>query len=117
MSRSAGAEAEAAAARYLTGLGYEILDRNFRGRFGEIDIIAQDGEAIVFVEVRARSDCRFGAPEETVGPAKRRKIIKTALLYLQSRGIADDTLARFDVIAIESGRINHIPGAFEVEGH
>lgn len=111
MSREAGLEAEEKAARFLETLGYSVLERNFRARTGEIDIVARDGETLVFVEVRSRRSGDFGSPAETVTAAKRRKIIKTALAYAQARLL--DCPMRFDVIAMEGGAIDHIPGAFD----
>jgi len=109
-TREQGMLAEEAAAEHLRTLGYRVLDRNFRTRLGEIDIVAQDGETVVFVEVRSRADAAFGSPQETVGFVKRRRIIKAAAFYAQSRRL--DCPMRFDVIAIVAGRLEHIPGAF-----
>lgn len=111
MSREAGAQAEEKAARFLEGLGYAILDRNFRSKMGEIDIIARDGETVVFVEVRARSGRGFGSPAETVTHLKQRKIIKTAAFYSQIKRL--DCPLRFDVVSIEAGALDHIPDAFQ----
>ena len=109
-----GDQAEAAAARLLVGKGLRIVEKNFRCKTGEIDLIAEDGETLVFVEVRARSSSGFGTAAETVGPAKRRKIIKTAQFYLQSRGLGERA-ARFDVVAFDGGQAEHIPGAFSAD--
>ena len=102
--------AEDAAAEHLRKLGYAILERNFRTRLGEIDIVARDGDSVVFVEVRSRADASFGSPQETVGFVKQRRIIKAAAFYAQSRGL--DCPMRFDVIAIVAGRLEHITDAF-----
>ena len=115
MSREIGALAEQKAARFLEGLGYEVLERNFRAKVGEIDIIARDGETVVFVEVRARKSNSFGLARETVGAFKRRKLIKTAMIYAQRRGFLDCAM-RFDVIAIEAGTLEHFPNAFDSSG-
>lgn len=109
-----GRLAEAAAENHLEKLGYAILARNYRARTGEIDLIARDGDTLVFVEVRSRAGSSFGTPAETIGFQKRRRIIRTALAYAQRRGL--DCPMRFDVIALEAGKIEHIPGAFDAGG-
>lgn len=73
---------ETAAMRYLTDAGWRIIDRNVRCREGEIDIIAHDGAALVFVEVRTRTSARYGLPEESVTPSKARSMGRCALAYL-----------------------------------
>ena len=90
--------------------GYDVLERNFRTKLGEIDIVARDRDTLVFVEVRARSSLRFGRAAETVGPRKRRKLLKTAQAYALARRL--DCPMRFDVIAVEAGRLEHICDAF-----
>jgi putative endonuclease len=114
VSREAGARAERRAEEFLVGRGLSILARNFRTRFGEIDLVARDGETVVFVEVRFRAGTAFGTPQETVTPAKRRRIIRAALAYAQSR--APDAPLRFDVVAISPRGLEHIPGAFDGTG-
>ena len=110
MSRRLGDAAEARAAAYLAAHGYQIVERNFRAKVGEIDIIAKDGDTVVFVEVRSRSSAAFGLPQETVGAAKRRKLQLTAQLYVQARGL--DCPMRFDVIAEGPEGLEHIEDAF-----
>lgn len=114
MSRDTGARAERAAEEHLKSLGWSILERNFRSRRGEIDLVARDGETVVFVEVRARASSAFGVPEETVGPAKRRRLILTAQRWIQSRH--PESPLRFDVIAISPQGLRHIPDAFDATG-
>lgn len=109
-----GVRAEDGAAGFLKRLGYRIVERNFRSKMGEIDIIAWDGEVLVFVEVKSRSAGLFGLPQEAVGPPKRRKIIKTAMFYILRKGL--DCPMRFDVIAMKEGAIEHIPNAFDGTG-
>ncbi len=115
--QQAGAQAESLAAKFLQSRGFKILEKNFRCKMGEIDLIAQDGGDLVFVEVRSRSSSTYGLAAETIGWAKRRRIIKTALFYLQSRGLDfGRCAARFDVVAFDAGSISHIPGAFDAGG-
>jgi len=114
MSREAGAQAERAAEAFLAARGWKILERNFRTRFGEIDLVAQDGETVVFVEVRSRSSDAYGTPQETVTAAKRRRIIRTAQAYAQNRRL--DAPLRFDVVALSPAGTLHIPAAFDATG-
>jgi putative endonuclease len=110
VSRALGDAAEDRAAAYLTGRGYRIVERNFRAKVGEIDIVARQGEVVVFVEVRSRAGAAFGLPQETVGREKRRKLIRAAQVYAQARGL--DCPLRFDVIADGPGGLEHIEDAF-----
>jgi putative endonuclease len=114
MSRDAGARAERRAEEFLLEKGMRILARNFRSRFGEIDLVAQDGETVVFVEVRSRTSERFGTPQETVTRPKRRRIILTAMAYAQRLRL--DAPLRFDVVAISPQGTVHIPAAFDGTG-
>src|SRR5581483_2836805 len=79
--------------------GYIILERRYRTRFGELDIIARDGGVLVFVEVRTRSSRRFGTPFESVTWQKRHRISRMAASYLSARGLAN-VRCRFDVAAV-----------------
>ena len=110
MSRPLGDEAEDRAAALLSAKGYEIIERNFVAKVGELDIVARRGEFVVFVEVRSRANTRFGLPQESITEAKRRKLIKTALLYAQVRGL--DCPMRFDVVAEGPDGLEHIEDAF-----
>ncbi len=93
----------------------KIVERNYRTPVGEIDIIARDGRTLVFVEVKTRSSRLFGAPQEAVGPAKQRQILRSAQWYLSSCKKTDFPV-RFDVIAViqkgEVPEIEHICDAF-----
>lgn len=109
---------EDAAVRHLVSQGMKILARNYRvGRLGEIDIIAQDGDTLCFIEVKARRGDRYGTPAEAVSPVKRHTIIKVAQVYAGRNGIYDRPL-RFDVVEIYMGpdgeirNVAHIKGAF-----
>jgi putative endonuclease len=114
--KSLGDRGEELAARYLRKNGLKILKRNYTSPTGEIDIIARDGDTVVFVEVKARSDARFGLPAEAVGERKQQKIRSAALHYLQT--LRRQPPARFDIVSIyiKDGReeIEHIRDAFEV---
>ena len=114
---SLGQRGEARAARYLKGLGYRIIRRNYRSPSGEVDIIAQDGETLVFVEVKARKDNAFGSPLEAVDQRKRKRITGAALFYMS--GLKEQPCARFDVIGImQRGwrtEVEHIIDAFGLE--
>lgn len=116
MSTSAetGRAAENAAAALLAAKGMTIVERNFRAKVGEIDLVARDRDEIVFVEVRARASASFGGAAASVGGAKRRKLIKAAQLWLQARGWTGP--CRFDVVALEGGEAAHIPAAFDGSG-
>ena len=103
------------AVAHLERLGYTIHRRNYRFHRGEIDIVAQDGDTLVFVEVKTRASKSFGDPEEAVTFRKMSQIRKIALGYLSERR-GGDRECRFDVIAVEyvEGRpvIRHIENAF-----
>ena len=97
--RATGTLYEKKAGKYLENCGYEILEYNYRCPFGEIDIIARDGEYLVFCEVKYRSNLKKGSPLEAVTPKKQRTISKCALYYITGKGIYDIP-CRFDVAAI-----------------
>ena len=111
---------ESLAAKHLKARGYEILARNYRARRGEIDLIARDGEFVVFVEVKTRRSLKFGLPQAAVTLQKQRQISKVALAYLQSRNLLD-TPCRFDVIAIHLSpqlklwKLEQIESAFDFQ--
>lgn len=114
MKRLLGNRGEDLAATYLKKKGFKILMRNFKTPLGEIDIIAEDKETIVFIEVKTRSDDSFGQPFEAVDGRKRERMRRIALLYLKNLG--KERPARFDVISVEmkngSSKIDHIIEAF-----
>jgi putative endonuclease len=95
-----GRAGEDLAAAYLRRAGYEILERNYRCPFGEVDIIAREGGSIVFVEVKCRRSERFGEPETSVGREKQKKIARISLNYLQQQNRLS-CAARFDVVAVK----------------
>ena len=101
-SREIGALGEKIAAEYLTGLGYVIRERNFRSREGEIDIIAEKDDFLVFVEVRTRRSLSFGTPEESVTAQKKERLITLTQAYMEDReGLPSSW--RIDVVALELG--------------
>ncbi|HYV85474.1 MAG TPA: YraN family protein [Patescibacteria group bacterium] len=114
-----GRDGEAIAAGHLERKGWRILERGFRTRTGEIDLVAAEGDLLVFVEVKTRSGLGCGRPAEAVDARKRGRILRAAQLWLARHGRAEAP-CRFDVIEIlaEAGapaRIHHIPDAFQAE--
>lgn len=112
--RKIGCEKEESAAKYLSGIGYQILARNFYTRTGEIDLVAQEGGYLVFIEVKYRKNQIFGYPEEAVTLSKQRKIIRTARYYMLKNGYTETTPCRFDVVAITGNEIRLVKNAFGV---
>ena len=99
-NREIGLLGEDIAAKHLEALGFSIVCRNFRSRFGEVDLIAKEGETIVFVEVKTRRNQSYGRAIEQVNKAKQRKIMQVARAYLANLG-AYASEVRFDVLAID----------------
>lgn len=104
-----GNRGEKIAAKLLRKQGYRIIEKNYHSRLGEIDIVANEGDSIVFVEVKTRRSTDFGLPEEALSYDKRRRLSKLALAYLAHRRIKD-TNCRFDVVSIlmDNNRANNI---------
>ncbi|HEY2629453.1 MAG TPA: YraN family protein, partial [Usitatibacter sp.] len=100
-AQSSGADAEQAAENCLVRGGLEIVARNYRTRFGEIDLIARDGETLVFVEVRLRSSDRFGGAAASIDAHKRARIVSAARQYLSRLG--RNPPCRFDVVTLDGG--------------
>lgn len=112
--RHLGIKGENIAVRYLIKKGFQILDRNFRCRLGEIDIIAMDKGCLVFIEVRTKSSIKYGLPQESVTQAKINKLRRLAQFYLVQKSLYDINI-RFDVIAvtiIDNLKVTHIKNAF-----
>ncbi len=107
-SDSLGNRGEVAAARFLERLGYRILERQLRNHFGELDLVALNGDVVVFVEVKTRTTLLAGHPTEAVTATKQRKITRSALAYLKRRGWLGRRV-RFDVIAIVWSGEDHAP--------
>lgn len=91
-----GRNAEALATKALVEKGYEILENNFRNKFGEIDIIAKDKGALVFVEVKAKTGADFGLPEEMINRGKLQRVKNMAVIYLKGQNVQ----CRIDVVAV-----------------
>ena len=112
-----GQEGEALAARHLKKNGYRIIEKNYRTKLGEIDIIAKDKDTLVFVEVKSRRSRQFGNPKAAVTPRKQRKISMVALHYLKSTH-RTNVSARFDVAAVtithDKPQIEIIKNAFDL---
>jgi putative endonuclease len=106
-----GGEAEGDAARFLERHGLRLVARNYRTRFGEIDLIAMDGEVLVFVEVRMRSSGRFGGALESVTAGKQRRIASAAGHFLQR--YPGEPRCRFDVVVLQEGPPQWHKAAFE----
>ena len=105
-----GREGESAAIAFLKKEGYRILEKNFRSKLGEIDVIAEQAGVIVFIEVKARSDHEFGHPFDALTPTKQKKIIQTTQSFLVQKRIPDKPV-RFDVVALilnppDSGKLD-----------
>ncbi len=99
-SRGVGQRWEALAAKRLAAAGYAILERNFRGRTGEIDLIGEVDGILCFIEVKGRSGTQFGRPAEAVTAEKQRRVARAAQEYLRRRRLPPSTRCRFDVVAI-----------------
>ena len=108
-----GATSEDRAVDHLLRQGYRIVERNFRCKVGELDVIARDGRTLVFVEVRSRRRTEFGSALEAVNWGKRKKVSRVAQAYLVRRRPRFET-ARFDVIAITGSELVHIKDAWRL---
>lgn len=110
--RIIGSRYEEQAAAYLRQQGLIIQEQNYRDRYGEIDLIAKDGDYLVFVEVKYRRDADKGNPLEAVSGYKQRRIRKTAQAYLYTHRYSAEPLCRFDVVGIMNHEIQWIKNAF-----
>ena len=106
-----GRQGERLAAAYLKGLGYRILKTNYKTPFGEADIVARDGQTVVFCEVKARLTDAYGSAAEAVEWHKQRRYTDIALFFLQKLGREADV--RFDVLEVYADGVRHIPAAFD----
>jgi putative endonuclease len=113
--RVMGDAAEVAAVHYLEERGYKVVARNFRCPYGELDVVAEQGDTLCFVEVRMRSTAAWGDPAHTVSWSKQRRVTRAALHYLFRQG-GPERMVRFDVISVvgrgDRAQVEHIPDAF-----
>ncbi len=116
-NRALGSAYEKLAGGYLLSLGYEILEYNFRCRFGEIDVVAREGEYLVFVEVKYRSSGKKGGPLEAVTKKKQQTISRAASYYCLTHGYGEGTPCRFDVAAVLGEEMTLIRDAFAYQGY
>lgn len=114
-----GARGESVAARHLRRRGYAIVRRNYRGEHGEIDLVALDGDVLVFVEVKTRAQDRFGEPLEAVDVRKQLRIARAAEEFVREHRLYDRAI-RFDVVGVRRRGwrwdVELVRDAFEVEG-
>ena len=118
-AKELGKKAERLAEAFFIEKGYHVLERNYRVRCGEIDLILEDRSRIIFVEVKSRVSAKYGLPQEAITYHKKRQIIRVAKWYLRTKGCLEREI-RFDVLAIRFHGVNkpvieHIPWAFDVE--
>lgn len=106
-----GDAAEDAALMHLLGQGLQLVQRNFRCRGGEIDLVMREGSTVVFVEVRARASGSHGGAAASITPAKQRRLILAAQTWLQTQ--PGTPPCRFDVVALEGGRMQWLRNAIE----
>jgi putative endonuclease len=116
-----GRAGESAAERYLRRKGYRILDRNVRSFWGELDLVAEDGRVLVFIEVKSRRTAACGGAPFAVDRRKQARVIRLAAQYLAGHRMAHRS-CRFDVVLCTGGslaptEIEHIESAFEIPGH
>jgi putative endonuclease len=107
-----GRYGEMLAEEWLAARGLRIVDRHYQTRYGEIDLIAQDKDVWVFIEVKTREDFRTPSALDAITPAKQRRLAIAAICYIRHKRLHDCDF-RFDVVAIEAGRVEWIPNAFE----
>ena len=117
--RATGRRGEDVAAAFVAALGWRVVVRNFRCRAGEIDVVALDGDTVVFVEVRARASRGFGTPLESVDGRKQAQVGRVARHFLSARGW-HERAARFDVVGVrldvDPPGVEHVRGAFDLIG-
>ena len=119
-TRTFGKQGESEAVRFLQGRGYRIVDRNVRLLRGEIDLVAYDGNVLVFIEVKARRNTRFGGAPWSVDARKQARLSRLAVQYLTRRRLPD-CLCRFDLVLLQGApdrgmEIQLIQNAFETRG-
>lgn len=113
MKNQTGVRGEKLAEDFLIQKGFKLVERNFTSRFGEIDLIMNDENVIVFVEVKYRNSYKYGQARDAVNFQKMRKIAKTAEYFIIKNSIK--ALFRFDVVSIDTSKIEHIKNAFTMD--
>ncbi len=111
--RAVGTYYEGIALEYLRSLGFQILERNYRCRKGEIDLVCREGDYLVFVEVKYRTTCRQGSAFMAVDKKKQHRVSRVAAYYLLEHGYSEWYPCRFDVVAIDGSEISLVRNAFE----
>ncbi|MCC6543536.1 MAG: YraN family protein [Nitrospirae bacterium] len=112
-NRTKGRQGEERAEEYLKTKGYNIIERNYSNRFGEIDIIARDGSTLVFIEVKTRNSSLYGFPADAVDAKKQSRIGRVALSYISDKKFTNHP-CRFDVLSIHEDRIELFMDAFDL---
>lgn len=115
MRKNQGDNAEMQALNFLKNEGMQLLERNYRCIFGEIDLIMQDQAEVVFIEVRYRTHTAFGDAIESIDQHKQQKLLKTATHFLQKKAWLDKVNCRFDVVGFSKANIEWIKDAFSYE--
>ena len=110
--RKVGSEYETLACEYLESRGIKVLERNFRVKIGEIDIIGMDAGTLVFVEVKFRSDLDHGGAYYAIDHKKQQVIRRVAQWYMSRHHIGEETYCRFDAVLIDGDEITHIKNAW-----
>ena len=110
-AQASGGRAEARAAQFLAAHGLQVVARNYRTRLGEIDLIARDGAALVFVEVRLRTGDRFGGAAESIDGRKQRRLVAAARHYLSR--LRCEPPCRFDVVTVDGAQATWLKAAFD----
>ena len=115
--KSAGDYGERKACEYIKKNGYRVIEKNFRTRFGEIDLIATDGDTLCFIEVKARSSADYGTPEEFVTKRKQDRLWRTASIYIDKNSPEIENY-RFDVVAVylDNDSLKIFKNAFQPDG-
>lgn len=111
--REVGTRYEEKAALFLIEQGYVILEKNFRCRLGEIDLIGRSEGYLCFIEVKYRSSSGYGFPSEAIDDRKRRRIVRTALTYMNFHKLPTDTACRFDIVVVLDKEYSLIKNAFD----
>ena len=112
--REEGIQGEEQAAKTLKSKGYRIIEKNYRSPFGELDIIAEEGGYLVFVEVKKRNTRTFGDSFEAINAVKKKRIVRTAMFYMKTHKYQDRKV-RFDVVGIDRENVKIVKHAFILE--